>query len=614
VLGDSIMAKQIVPQAIKNLPSRLMPRVSEQEYIEMQKGVRSRFEIISNILSGIVQNENQKKRQSEELKIEGAPESTPAFSAAKKTKSLLPESASTGLAFAAGALAVYFISALDEVAENLITSVKKMLGFDVESSNPEKGLLDDSLDMADATEDEKEIEKEISEIESRPGKEDNEIFKSGPNDDTIEQLTDNIEDETDNTIDNTEDDTQPDEESFPNPDDTDKEIEKTLNDMENEVEDESETTKKDTSDARYSDFGELGNLPPPRRKKDTSESKKVNKPKAKDARAKAREERKAIDYRYSDFGDPSNRSKTIATPPPSAPTPSAAGSSSAPTGEPVRIPKSDDRSGDPEKANISPAPKDTSTGTASKSLVDLIKGFEGFSPKAYPDYAQYSNGYGTKAKFPTEEITEEEAERRLMDEIAKFSGIVERFNSVHKKYNWNSNQKNALTSFIYNLGPGALDQVTDNGKRDNDQIADAMLQYNKAGGRVLSMLTRRRRVEADLFKSSAGVDESKPTSLSQASPPATPTTAAAPIPDPITPTTKGDSVAAASAASDASDKESEVIVLDTPPKEINSGKTTGNQPKADITLIAANLSARQLAATHGMHSYGQTGTGTVAQI
>ena len=55
------MPKQIVPQAIKNLPSRLMPRVGEQDYIKMQKGVRARFEIISNILSGIVQGDKQKK-------------------------------------------------------------------------------------------------------------------------------------------------------------------------------------------------------------------------------------------------------------------------------------------------------------------------------------------------------------------------------------------------------------------------------------------------------------------------------------------------------------------------------------------------------------------------
>ena len=127
----------------------------------MQKGVRARFEIISNILSGIVQGDKQKKKQSDEFQIEGAPESTPASPAANKTKSLLPEAASTGLAFAAGALAVYFESAIKTAAEDLTNAVKKMLGFDVESSKPEEGLLVDSLNTMGATYDEKEIEKEM---------------------------------------------------------------------------------------------------------------------------------------------------------------------------------------------------------------------------------------------------------------------------------------------------------------------------------------------------------------------------------------------------------------------------------------------------------------------
>ena len=40
----------------------------------------------------------------------------------------------------------------------------------------------------------------MSIIEARPGKEDNKIFESGPNDVTTEQLTDNIEDETESQV------------------------------------------------------------------------------------------------------------------------------------------------------------------------------------------------------------------------------------------------------------------------------------------------------------------------------------------------------------------------------------------------------------------------------
>lgn len=582
------MPKQIVPQAIKNLPSRLIPRVSEQEYIIMQKGVRARFEIISNILSGIVQGDKQKKKQSDESQIEGAPESTPASPAANKTKSLLPEAASTGLAFAAGALAVYFESAIKTAAEDLTKAVKKMLGFDVESSKPEEGLLVDSLNTMGATDDEKEIEKEMSIIEARPGKEDNKIFESGPNDVTTEQLTDNIEDETDNAIDDNEADTQiPDEGYFPDSDDTEKEIEEKLNNAEAEVEGEN---------TEVSMGGEHGAIPmsspkpTPAPKKATPTSKKAGKsnaPKAKSARAATRKARPA---------------------PAARPDPQSSGSasSSVATGDPVKnIPNPDDDQGYPEQDNTSPAP----TGTASKSLVDLIKGFEGFSPKAHPDYGQYSNGYGTKARSPTEEITKEEAERRLMDEIARFRGVVEQF-SANKKYNWNSKQKDALTSFIYNLGAGALNQVTNNGTRSNSEIAAAMLLYDKAGGASLPGLTNRRKIEANVFNSSA-VDEPEPTP-SPAPSPAPPSGASESAP--TAPTTPGAAVAAASEASEAPTKESKDVVINTPPENTSSGKTTGNQPKADITLSAGNSLARELAATHGTHSFGKTGTGTIAGI
>ena len=556
----------------------------------MQKGVRARFEIISNILSGIVQGDKQKKKQSDESQIEGAPENTsvpPDVNNPKKTKSLLPEAASTGLAFAAGALAVYFESAIKTAAEDLTNAVKKMLGFDVESSKPEEGLLVDSLTTMGATDDEKEIEKEMSIIEARPGKEDDEIFESGPNDVTTEQLTDNIENETDNAIDDNEDDTQiPDEGYFPDLDDTEKEIEENLNNAEAEVEDEDTADPIRKTKEKPRVIKEAA--PKPASKKATPTSKKAGKsntPKAKSARAAARKARPAR-----------------VTPPTPTPQSSGSASSSVATGDPVQdLPNPDDDQGYPEQDNTSPAP----TGTASKSLVDLIKGFEGFSPKAHPDYGQYSNGYGTKARSPTEEITKEEAERRLIDEIARFRGVVEQF-SANKKYNWNSKQKDALTSFIYNLGAGALNQVTNNGTRSNSEIAQSMLLYDKAGGASLPGLTNRRKIEANVFNSSA-VDEPEPTPS-----PAPPSGASESAP--TAPTTPGAAVAAASEASEAPIKESKDVVINTPPENTSSGKTTGNQPKADIALSAGNSLARELAATHGTYSFGKTGTGTIAGI
>jgi len=131
-----------------------------------------------------------------------------------------------------------------------------------------------------------------------------------------------------------------------------------------------------------------------------------------------------------------------------------------------------------------------------KDLTGFIKGFEGFNQKSYWDYGQHSVGYGTKAKFAGETVTPQEAERRLASEVSMHRKRVERLNSKYK-YNFNSNQLDALTSFDYNTG--ALEQLTANGKRTSGEIAFMIPAYNKAGGKVLRGLQRRRNSELDLF-------------------------------------------------------------------------------------------------------------------
>lgn len=69
----------------------------------------------------------------------------------------------------------------------------------------------------------------------------------------------------------------------------------------------------------------------------------------------------------------------------------------------------------------------------------------------------------------------------------------------------NQAQFDALTSFVYNLGPGAIGPDTGIGRalraKQWRKAADEMLRWNKAGGRVLAGLTRRRRAERKLFLS-----------------------------------------------------------------------------------------------------------------
>ena len=67
----------------------------------------------------------------------------------------------------------------------------------------------------------------------------------------------------------------------------------------------------------------------------------------------------------------------------------------------------------------------------------------------------------------------------------------------NNKYKWNQNEIDALVSFAYNIGN--IDMLTANGTRSRATIAAKMLQYNKAGGKVLNGLTRRRKAERKLF-------------------------------------------------------------------------------------------------------------------
>lgn len=143
----------------------------------------------------------------------------------------------------------------------------------------------------------------------------------------------------------------------------------------------------------------------------------------------------------------------------------------------------------------------------STDLVESIKSHETFSPNAYYDYKQYSIGYGTPASSKSESIDEEEATRRLMQRISSEREFVKQY-GVRHGYNWNDCQIDALSSFRYNLGAGGFEQLTGGGRRDNNTIAQKMLEFNMAGGKVQSGLVIRRKSESDWFKSGSGIIDS----------------------------------------------------------------------------------------------------------
>jgi GH24 family phage-related lysozyme (muramidase) len=145
-----------------------------------------------------------------------------------------------------------------------------------------------------------------------------------------------------------------------------------------------------------------------------------------------------------------------------------------------------------------PASSVSGSGRPSDQLINYIKAKETFSPKAFWDYKQWTNGYGTLARSRNEVIDEREADRRLRQKAQEYYDIVVRFDQAHK-YGFNNSQRDALTSFILNGGPGWLKEVSDDGRRSKQQIAKAMLQYNTAGGKTLGGLVKRRRDEVAMF-------------------------------------------------------------------------------------------------------------------
>ena len=146
--------------------------------------------------------------------------------------------------------------------------------------------------------------------------------------------------------------------------------------------------------------------------------------------------------------------------------------------------------------------------------IDLIKQFEGCRLNAYLDAVGVPTiGYGHISGVKMgDKITQAQAEQLLKNDLVKYENGV----NALTRYQFNQNEFDALVSFAYNLGVGNLTKLTAGQTRNKGQIADAMLLYNKAGGQVLSGLTKRRKKEKELFctpVSAPIIKEEKTTSI-----------------------------------------------------------------------------------------------------
>lgn len=129
----------------------------------------------------------------------------------------------------------------------------------------------------------------------------------------------------------------------------------------------------------------------------------------------------------------------------------------------------------------------------------LIKQYEGCRLIAYKCSAGvWTIGYGhTAGVHSGMTITQAQADAYLLQDVAKFEGYVNNPGYVPITENLNQNQFDALVSFAFNLGAGNLRKLCKG--RTAAQIARTMPNYNKAAGKVLAGLKRRRAAEQALF-------------------------------------------------------------------------------------------------------------------
>jgi lysozyme len=144
-----------------------------------------------------------------------------------------------------------------------------------------------------------------------------------------------------------------------------------------------------------------------------------------------------------------------------------------------------------------------------EATLDLIKEFEGFKAEAYLCPAGiWTIGYGTTASAGVGitpkagmKITKAQAEKYLKATLEGFSKEIVPYITAPI----NENEFGAFISLAYNIGPSAFKKSTAL-KRfnagDKKGAANAILMWNKAGGKVLKGLVRRREAEKKLFLTS----------------------------------------------------------------------------------------------------------------
>lgn len=145
------------------------------------------------------------------------------------------------------------------------------------------------------------------------------------------------------------------------------------------------------------------------------------------------------------------------------------------------------------------------TRTTATKGIELIKSFEGLRLTAYRCAAGvWTIGYGHTGTVDGKlisggmTITAAKATVLLKKDLSYFEASVNACVTAPIT----QNMFDALVSFAFNVGAGALRRSTLLKKlnaKDYDGAADEFLLWNKAGGKVLNGLVRRRKAERTLF-------------------------------------------------------------------------------------------------------------------
>ncbi len=136
--------------------------------------------------------------------------------------------------------------------------------------------------------------------------------------------------------------------------------------------------------------------------------------------------------------------------------------------------------------------------------INLIKRFEGFEPRIYLDAAGLSTiGYGHllhsgEAEMFKNGISPEAGEALLIKDVLSAECAVLRLIRAPLT----DGQFDALVSFTFNLGSGALQRSTLRRKinrEEHDEVPEQFMRWVWAGGRRLRGLIRRREEESGVY-------------------------------------------------------------------------------------------------------------------